>query len=392
MSNFILLTQGTGGDLYPFIQICIELNTRGHKVTLIADPEFERVVESYGISFVSLYIPSQVEKLGVSMSEEKMSETRAFDRREMFRHFQMVIKICSYIHARCDPKNTVLIGHENLSIVSQTIAEILKLPYGVIFPSPYFVMRLPMYAEAFSLDANIINQHREQLNLPPVHDWISWLKSAKWKIGLWPEWFAPNDPSWIFELSLVGFIWNQEFETGEIPKDVEEFLAEGEPPVLITHGTSKPIKGGFFSASIEACKITGRRGIAVSPHDKVLPSYLPSSVKRYEYLPFASLLPRVGAVIHHGGIGTVNQTLIAGIPQLVLAHGFDRPDNGDRVRRLGIGECLPPNSWRPEEVAAALRRIMTSEVQVRCREMSLRRTNVAEAVAAVCDIVDRPQI
>jgi rhamnosyltransferase subunit B len=392
MSNFILLTQGTGGDLYPFIQICKQLDARGHKVTLVADPQFEEVVGRYGLNFVSLYTPSQVEKLGVSISKEKMLETRAFDRREMFRHFQMVITICSYIHAQCDLKDTVLIGHENLSIVSQTIAEILKLPYGMIFPSPYFVMRLPMYAEAFSLDASIINLHREQLNLPPVHDWISWLQMAKWKIGLWPEWFANNDPGWIFELSLVGFIWNQEFEAGEIPKDVEEFLADGEPPVLITHGTSEPTKGGFFSASIEACKIIGSRGIVVSPYDKVLPNQLPSTIKRYKYLPFASLLPHVGAIIHHGGIGTVNQTLIAGVPQLILAHGFDRPDNGDRVTCLGIGECLPPSSWRPGMVATALRRVMTSEVRERCRQVSFRRADVTAAVAAVCDIIDPPQI
>jgi UDP:flavonoid glycosyltransferase YjiC (YdhE family) len=392
MSNFILLTQGTGGDLYPFIQISNQLKARGHKVTLIADPQFEEVVERYGINFVSLYIPSQVEKLGVSISKEKMSETRAFNRAEMFRHFQMVIKICSYIHARCNHKETVLIGHENLSIVSQTIAEILKLPYGVIFPSPYFVMRLPMYGEAFSIDANIINQYRDQLNLPPVNDWISWLKTAKWKIGLWPEWFASNETAWIFELSLVGFIWNQEFETGEMPKDVEEFLDDGEPPVLITHGTSEPLKGGFFSASIEACKITGRRVIVVSPYDKALPPYLPNSVKRYKYLPFASLLPRLGTIVHHGGIGTVNQSLIAGIPQLILAHGFDRPDNGYRVKCLGIGECLPPNSWRPDMVAAALRRLMTFEVQERCREISLRPVNVTESVAAVCEIIDPTQI
>src|SRR5215510_9859214 len=181
MSSFILLTQGTGGDLYPFIQICNQLNTRGHQVTLIADPQFEAAVERHGLKFFPLYARNQVERLGVSVSKDRISETRAFDLREMFRHFQMVINICGYINARCGlsavasrNEDTVIISHENLIIVGQTIAEILKLPYGVIFPSPYFVMRLPMYGEAFRIEAKIINQHRERLNLPPVHDWISW--------------------------------------------------------------------------------------------------------------------------------------------------------------------------------------------------------------------------
>jgi rhamnosyltransferase subunit B len=97
----------------------------------------------------------------------------------------------------------------------------------------------------------------------------------------------------------------------------------------------------------------------------------------------------MGAIIHHGGIGTINQTLIAGIPQLILAHDFDRPDNGDRVKHLGIGECLPPSLWRPERVAAALGHLMTTEVQKRCHQISLRWANVTEAVAALCDMIDR---
>jgi rhamnosyltransferase subunit B len=392
MSSFILLTQGTGGDLYPFIQICNQLNTRGHQVTLIADPQFEGVIERQGLNFVPLYTPHQVERLGVSISKEKMAESIALDRREMFRHFQMVINICSYINARSDLQDTVIIGHENLTVVSQTIAEILKLPYGVIFPSPYFVMRLPMYGEAFSIDAGLINQHRERLGLPPVLDWTSWLKKPRWKLGLWPEWYAPNDPGWLFKLSLVGFIWNREFEIGEIPKEVEEFLVDGEPPVLITHGTSEPARAGFYSAGIEACRILGRRGIVVAPHERALPASLPNTIKNYRYLPFASLLPRVGAIIHHGGIGTVNQTLTAGVPQLILAHGYDRPDNGARVKRLGVGECLPPGSWRPEIVADALRQLMTSQVRERCRQLTVRQTIVTDAAVALCDLIDGSQI
>jgi rhamnosyltransferase subunit B len=237
-------------------------------------------------------------------------------------------------------------------------------------------------------ESQIIHQLRAKLGLPLVHDWGAWLQLPKWKIGLWPEWFAPQDPDWLFEVSPVGFIWNPEYEVGVIPQEVNEFLTAGEPPILITHGTSKPDDAEFFSASIEACRNMSRRRIVVTPYDDVARTYTDYEIKRCKYLPFASLLPHVKAIIHHGGIGTLNRAMAAGIPQLVLAHGFDRPDNGARIQRLGAGEYLLPIRWKPEIVARALRRILTMDVRERCKQLALQFANTQDPTTALCKIID----
>ena len=54
-------------------------------------------------------------------------------------------------------------------------------------------------------------------------------------------------------------------------------------------------------------------------------------------VPQLALLPRVDLVICHGGNNTVNETLAAGKPMLVMPVGGEQTDNAERVRYLGAG-------------------------------------------------------
>lgn len=49
------------------------------------------------------------------------------------------------------------------------------------------------------------------------------------------------------------------------------------------------------------------------------------------------LLPRCATVIHHGGAGTTNAALAAGVPSAIIAHGFDQPFHGRRLHEMSVG-------------------------------------------------------
>jgi UDP:flavonoid glycosyltransferase YjiC (YdhE family) len=70
-------------------------------------------------------------------------------------------------------------------------------------------------------------------------------------------------------------------------------------------------------------------------------------------------MPEVAAVLHHGGILTSARAIRSGTPQVVLAHGVDRPDNARRLHRLGLAEWLPAARWTTTDIAALLRRVLT---------------------------------
>lgn len=384
MANFILLTQGTGGDLHPFIQISLGLLRRGHTVTLYTQTCFGEEITRYGIDFVPVDAPLSPEQKNLSELAAQAQGLPASGGMSP-QIWATCLNVFESIKERNIPGQTTLVSNYNLNLVCQNMAEALGMSFVEIYPAPYFVMKMGVVHHMYTHDSDLFNRYRAEMDLPAIDDWRAWLHSQPHKLGLWPEWFAPNDPNWIFRVTPVGFVWNVEFETGELPEQVRQFLADGEPPVLITHGTSEPFKPEFFSASVEACRSLGRKALLVTKFEELVPADLPSCVKWFDYVPFASLLPHISAIIHHGGIGTLNQSLAAGVPQLVLGYGHDRPDNGMRIQRLGAGSYLPSVRWRSDVVTDALSRVTSADVYERCRKLAQRMKNTADPADVVCD-------
>ncbi|HEX8786854.1 MAG TPA: nucleotide disphospho-sugar-binding domain-containing protein, partial [Telluria sp.] len=89
------------------------------------------------------------------------------------------------------------------------------------------------------------------------------------------------------------------------------------------------------------------------------------------YVPLRSLLPRVAALVHHGGIGTTAEALRAGTPQLVVPLAHDQFDNAARVELLGAGASLRATRLNAERLTQALRRIAGNTAMAgRCHEIA----------------------
>ena len=387
MANVLLVTQGTGGDLHPFIGIGRALLARGHRVTLITHERLAGDVGRAGLDFAPLDSAERVEQLKVLQTREGMAEMLS----KVGETDPLVLGSCMdgyrAIADRSVPGETVVVSNQNLHLVTQTASERLGLPYIPVYLAPYFLMKLPMTEQMYASDSATMNSYRAELDLPPVSDWTAWLRGPRWKIGLWPEWFAPRDEM-PCDAEAVGFISNPVYERSRISEEAEEFLSAGEPPVLVTHGTSKPHRPEFFSSAVEACAALGQRTLLVTPNREWAPPMLPEGARHFPHVPFGELLGRIRAMVHHGGIGTLHHALAAAVPQLIMGLGFDRPDNGLRVRRLGVGDYLPPARWKTAAVAQALTRVLSPEAAAQCLELAARLRGTAEAAAAVAAIVE----
>jgi len=119
-----------------------------------------------------------------------------------------------------------------------------------------------------------------------------------------------------------------------------------------------------------------------------LPGNLPSEVRHFPYLPFSQILPRCSALVYPGGVGTMAQAINAGIPQLVVPHGHDQPDNAFRMKRLGLGSSVYPERYTAARVARILRELLTSsEIRSRCASYC-RRIDSAAALNRACDLIE----
>jgi len=69
-------------------------------------------------------------------------------------------------------------------------------------------------------------------------------------------------------------------------------------------------------------------------------------------LPHQKVLPRVAAVVHHGGAGTTTAAARAGVPQVVLPHILDQFYWAHRVAVLGLGPRALPVELANADVLA----------------------------------------
>lgn len=125
--------------------------------------------------------------------------------------------------------------------------------------------------------------------------------------------------------------------------------------------------------ALEALKRLGRRGLFITPHLAQLPDPLPPSVIWQAHVPFSSLLPRVAAVVHHGGIGTTAEAFRAGTPQLIVPFAYDQFDNGLRAKRLGDADVLLAKRLSVWGLQKKLAQIVDSnDVKRACRTIAQR--------------------
>lgn len=140
-----------------------------------------------------------------------------------------------------------------------------------------------------------------------------------------------------------------------------------DPLVYVTFGTvsaSVPRAVSTFGAVVESLASLPIRLLATvgDGGDPAAFEGLPANVRVERFVPQASVLPRVAAMVCHGGMGTVLGGLSAGVPMVVVPQFADQPDNAARVEALGAGlqvrnEHLD-DAVDPASVAEATRRVL----------------------------------
>ena len=127
----------------------------------------------------------------------------------------------------------------------------------------------------------------------------------------------------------------------------------------------------FFQESIEAAKRLRRRAVLLIGDERNLPQTLPEGIIAVDYAPYQSIMPRACAVVHHGGVGTTSQGLLAGVPTLIVPFAFDQSDNAEHARKIGSSRTLYRNNYKAPRVANELHALLEQPAYARrAREVS----------------------
>jgi rhamnosyltransferase subunit B len=215
-----------------------------------------------------------------------------------------------------------------------------------------------------------------------------WCYSPDQVIGFFPEWYAPHQPDWPAKMTLTGFPRWDPAASLEDHSEVFQFVEAGSPPLVFTLGSYPQHARRFYQAAVESCTALGRRGILLSRHGDQIPDRLPEHVRHFDYVPLAPLLPRSAALVSHGGIGTIAQALVAGIPQVLMPIAYNHPDDAVRLKRLGVGDYIAPRHFQGPRLARVLNRLIaSSQVATRCRELAAHFAG-SDPIDQACDLLE----
>jgi rhamnosyltransferase subunit B len=233
------------------------------------------------------------------------------------------------------------------------------------------------------------NAFRAELGLPPARRIAKqWWHSPELVIGFFPDWFAAPQPDWPPNTLLPG--WPYYFGANDFDAtELNEFLAEGSPPLVFSLSSVTADARHYFEVAIEVAQHMNRRAILLTPYAEQVPARLPNTVRHFSFVPLEVLLPRAALHVHHGGSGTVAHTLAAGIPQVTVPQGLDQVDIGKRLMRLGVSRNLSPKKFFVDRVTRAAGDLLQSPaVAQRCRHYA-ELCHPSEAVKRASDALER---
>jgi MGT family glycosyltransferase len=137
----------------------------------------------------------------------------------------------------------------------------------------------------------------------------------------------------------------------------EQLAGRSDPLLYLSLGSLGSADVDLMQGLIDS--LAGERyRVIVSKGPQAKQLELPDNMVGAEFLPQTSILPEVDLVITHGGNNTVTESLYFGKPMIVLPLFWDQYDNAQRLDETGYGVRLDTYGHQPEELTAAVDRLL----------------------------------
>ena len=386
MARIVVYSMGHRGDIYPYVPIAGELARRGHEVRFVLPREFHAQLAGEPFACVHSgtdFGPVALDAHGVFLARwgKRMGGVmtmRLYFGKFTVPHLATLFETLDSELATAD----LLISHPTYSLIGAMSCERRGLPWIVADPHSMFVPTahappagLPYLGERLtkamwrvgrtwvlnpiSNSAQFV-AFRRRLGLDAT-DWNvgDAMLSPHLNLGLFSPLYVDVKPDWPSNYHLTGFVHWTGPEAGAIRDDVSAFLDGGDPPVIVTLGTSAASAfPEVFERAARALDALGVRGIHLTSSeavaDRVRAAVGSPSQAVWPFVPLRPLLGRARAIVHSGAYGTNALALEAGLASVIVPCLFDQLWHAKRQMQLGTGIHVR----RPRDLVASLRRLL----------------------------------
>jgi len=407
------MPQGSAGDVHPFVGIGLELQRRGHHVTLATNGHFRGLAGKVGLSFYEIGSAEHFDE--VTQNPDLWKPSIKSTKVVFGMSAQVIPQQVRLIQERWEQDKRLIVVAGPLAFGARLISQTLPIKHvtvqlaPAVFPSVEHPPKLPglylpdwsprwyrkwVWAMALAItDALLIPKIRKYARevacgIPDGH-LMHWWNSPQLTLAMFPDWFASRASDWPNYVKLCGFGLYDEATDDVLSPQIKTFLDAGPKPVVFTPGSANVHAADFFKTSLEVCKRSGRRGIFLTRYADQIPTHLPQSVEHFDYVPLSKLLPHCSALVYHGGIGTLSQACKAGIPHLVMKLAHDQFDNAHRLEQLGVGLSCKPRGYTVNTVKDMLDQLIDRpKVLARCKELAVEMQS-DNGIGKACDMIEK---
>ena len=221
-----------------------------------------------------------------------------------------------------------------------------------------------------------LKPHRKRLGLsdmPPLSQNRTHLGQALPRItSTSPALIEQKPVDWKANDYLLAYPSLDEAAPDSLPAHVRSFVTAGAAPVFISLGSlESETPADLLDTVLGVLDRFGARVIISEALARRLPAEQVATHCIAGHVPHAALFPLCAGIIHHGGAGTTDTALRAGIPQLVLPRRLDQFWHAHRLQEIGIAPA-PVTKWSggTDAVSRALDFLYRPEVRQRAKDLA----------------------
>lgn len=377
--HITLVTNGTRGDVEPFLALAYTLLNTGYTLTIVAPLDFKELIIGSGFTYLPLG-SQRIKDLLQDLQLQGMLDLNFTTLKRAMSYFKTTMYEINLESLPAALQETdMIIAHASLPAASDLAeAHVWRSRDGVplIYLStvpltPTHTMASVMFSEGNWLlnvrfmrrfynwfthlpvrftrffYADLYRQLRRKLNLPAQSRFQQpfYLKDRPVPmVHIYSPALVPRPDDWPEHAYISGYLFNDQSEKDFEPSDgLKAFLEAGEPPVYIGFGSMIPGDVPTLARIVtDAVKLArknsaGFRAIVSSGWAGLLPECDDVAIYQVGSVPHHWLFPHCSAVVHHGGAGTTAAGLRAGCPTLICPVSFDQPFWGRVIHKRGLG-------------------------------------------------------
>ena len=345
------------GHTNPTLPVMKALVERGHEVVYYNAESFQGKVAPTGADFRALPEPMPTEReisealhelidASVMISEMSRPLTRflieEFERERVELVIYDSVAMWGYIAARTH-------GIPHVSFITTFVLDGSQRAIGLGTLARFFVAALPQAPKLLHWRWSMAREFGKE-NAGGITEY------ADLNIVFTSREFHPENDFVDERFRFVGPSLDPALRDGDFP--LEE-LSEG-ARVYISLGTINHLDDAFYRAAFAAFADYPAQFIlsAGKNTDVEKLGRIPDNFIVRNYVPQLEILQRVDAFVTHGGMNSVHEGLLYGVPEVVVPHQFEQLLNGKRVAETGagllLGDARPYGRVTPQELRRAL--------------------------------------